>query len=201
MEINAFTAGVIPGGLKNQTDIKLLICYLLWAIKTPIQLDLAVEALTSEGLVNYFEANEAFNNQINQENIKVADKKNDVSLYTVTEKGAEIAKTLERDLPLSVREKAVRAAMRLMAMQKREEGTEVLITKVSDGYQVTCKILDINSDLLSTTLFVPDISHAELVKKQFLNDPTLLYTGILNILLGNLDALKNLEPSPNNDLF
>ena len=50
----AFTAGVKPGGLTDDTQIRILLCYL---IKTagPLTRDTLQGALLQEQLVNYFE--------------------------------------------------------------------------------------------------------------------------------------------------
>ena len=36
MTYDAFSAGVELGGLRNQNDIKILICYLIYSINAPI---------------------------------------------------------------------------------------------------------------------------------------------------------------------
>ena len=50
----AFTGGVKPGGLTSNTEIRILLCYL---IKTagPVTRDAMQGALLQEELVNYFE--------------------------------------------------------------------------------------------------------------------------------------------------
>ncbi|MBQ4100872.1 MAG: DUF4364 family protein, partial [Oscillospiraceae bacterium] len=99
------------------------------------------------------------------------------------------------------REKTVKATLRFLHRRRRLEENKVEIKEAENGYIVTCRILDKTDDLLSMQMLVPNMAHAELVKKQFLNDPILLYTGVLNILTDNLSALRNIKPSPNNDLF
>ena len=36
MQFDAFTGGVEPGGLRSQSDIRLLICYMLASVQEPL---------------------------------------------------------------------------------------------------------------------------------------------------------------------
>ena len=101
MEMDAFTAGVEPGGLNSTKDIKILCCYLLNYVNKPVQHEQLVEALTVSGLVNYFEVASAISELLLLGNII-----QDENGYTISRSGIEIANTLGSDLPLSVREKA-----------------------------------------------------------------------------------------------
>ena len=56
---NTFNEGVSPGGLRSTTQIKLLIEYLASALDEPLTKDVAVEALTTHMLANYFETVQA----------------------------------------------------------------------------------------------------------------------------------------------
>ena len=58
-EFNAFSAGVEPGGLRNRTEIKILITFIVSRLKEPIKDVAMLEALQIHGLANYFEATQA----------------------------------------------------------------------------------------------------------------------------------------------
>ncbi|HCC34969.1 MAG TPA: DUF4364 domain-containing protein, partial [Ruminococcaceae bacterium] len=51
---DTFTEGVLPGGLRNTSEIKLLICYILRNVNQPILDDDLKNMLQYEGLANYF---------------------------------------------------------------------------------------------------------------------------------------------------
>ena len=69
MEVDAFTAGVEPGGLNSTRDIKILCCYLLNYVNQPVQHEQLVEALTVTGLVNYFEVASAISELLMMGNV------------------------------------------------------------------------------------------------------------------------------------
>ena len=55
LDLNAFTAGVEPGGLTHGYEIKILVCYLLEQIGTGMTFTQISDALLHRSLVNYFE--------------------------------------------------------------------------------------------------------------------------------------------------
>ena len=92
----AFTAGVKPGGLTDDTQIRILLCYL---IKTagPLTRDTLQGALLQEQLVNYFEFADALAEVQKQGLVTCTDEQ-----YSITGKGASVASTLAHDLPRTV---------------------------------------------------------------------------------------------------
>ena len=70
------------------------------------------------------------------------------------------------------------------------------VKRVQDGYLMTLTIADVGSDLLSMTILLPDEQSCDLVKRRFLNDPVVIYKGVVALLTGsyeNVGAL--LEPA------
>ena len=65
----AFTAGVKPGGLTDDTQIRILLCYL---VKTagPLTRDTLQGALLQEQLVNYFEFADAVDHSMIGDNYR-----------------------------------------------------------------------------------------------------------------------------------
>lgn len=53
---DVFHAGVEPGGLTADYEIKTLICYILRAVGQPVPVSAVIEAFVTEGIGNYFEA-------------------------------------------------------------------------------------------------------------------------------------------------
>ena len=53
-EFNAFDAGVSLGGLRNKTQIRILIAFLVKSVKDPLSESMAIEAVQAHGLANYF---------------------------------------------------------------------------------------------------------------------------------------------------
>ena len=55
MSYNAFVGGIQPGGLTNDFEVKILVCYLMDKLGTPMSFDQLNEILLGTGFVNYFE--------------------------------------------------------------------------------------------------------------------------------------------------
>lgn len=178
--LDEFIDGVAPGGLREKNDIKLLICYILSGIDNSLSKDDIISILKDNDLANYFEASDAFSDLISKKLIYTDSKDN--SLYTVTDEGKMIAKQLDVSLPISVREKALKAALNTLARTKIRKENTVKIEKNDFGYFVNCNISGGNIDLMALKLYVPDIMQANMVKENFHKDPELVYSSMLAIL-------------------
>ena len=64
MEFDALTGGVEPGGLRNKSDIRLLICYLLSSIDAPLSKQDIVQIMQENGLANYFEVMDSLSEMV-----------------------------------------------------------------------------------------------------------------------------------------
>jgi DNA-binding PadR family transcriptional regulator len=181
---DAFTGGVEPGGLWNQNDIRILICYVLTSVKAPLSGEDLGNILQGKALANYFEVSDALASLVKQGNVAVTEK----GYYQITENGREIADNLDATLPLSVRDKALEAAVSLLARAKTERENKVEIEKTKEGYQVSCHISGGEMDLMRIDLYVPEEAQAEMVKKNFHRDPG----GMYRLLLAALTEDKGL---------
>ncbi len=170
------------GGLQDKTDIKILICYLLSSVGKPMQFSQLCDVLQQDGLVNYFDLTSAYGELQESGHIR-----SEGGAVQVTALGEEAGSSFARKLPLSVREKAVGTAVRLLARAERDAENPCEIEAApGGGYHVTCRILDDGATLLSVTVWVADESQAACIREQFRRDPTLCYTGMLALLTGDL---------------
>ncbi|AVQ94809.1 DUF4364 family protein [Ethanoligenens harbinense] len=193
VENGAFGGGVDPGGLRDADDVKILICYLLKNLKQPLPLQTLAEALQQDGLVNYFTLADALHALLLSGHVDQVEQDGEKA-YKATRLGAGTADMFERRLPLSVREKAVRAGVRLLARQKRDAENKVEITPSGAGFAVRCTVLDGEDTLLSISLLVPDRAQAEAVRQQFLHDPATVYRGAVALMTGDIDAVGGMLP-------
>ena len=69
MKFDAFSAGVLPGGLRDKQEIKILICYLFNNFSQAMSKSDVAGILQSCGLVNYFETSQAFEEMVSAHNI------------------------------------------------------------------------------------------------------------------------------------
>lgn len=188
MNFDAFTAGVEPGGLRSQSDIRLLICYLLASVKEPLSKDDIVMVLQDNGLANYFEAASALADVLDKNN--AATLPNNPDLCVANQTTMEISRQLDSTLPPSVRDRAVNGALALLSRAKRERENKVEINKSGDGYNVTCHISGGSRDMMTITLYTPDLYQARAVKKNFHRNPELVYQAMMSLMTGNKDYLE-----------
>ena len=196
MEYDVFTDGIVPGSLRYREDIGILICVMLDSIKKPFLKDDLVEIIQENALANYFETIAAISDLIEAGNIEYTGEKNDH--LKITKNGKLVSHQLNTSLSLSVRQKAVRSILSLMERRKVEQENPVTIQKAEGGgYNVTFRITDGMRDLMSLTLFVPDIAEANAVKNTFHKNPQRLYSIVLAGVIGEPDmiaeALKGLK--------
>ena len=181
-EYAKMAAGLEPGVLISTDEIRILICYLFKNLKDPISFELLSEVLLENPVANYFEFSSTFRSLVESGHIQVWGEKDGVELYEGTPLAGKIADELQRAVPRSVRDRVVASALSLQAKTKRERENKAEILKVEDGYTVHCRILDIGTDLLEFTLFVPDMQQAQIVRERFLEDPQTVYLGLLEHL-------------------
>ncbi|MCI2047984.1 MAG: DUF4364 family protein [Faecalibacterium sp.] len=180
---DAFTAGVKPGGLTNSTQIRLLLCYLI-RCAAPLTREEIETALLGEQLVNYFEIGSALED-LEQRGLAECKEK----VYTITEKGARVAAELENDLPRSVRESAIAAAVRAQVWNRKSAEYGAEIRETPQGYSICCSIRGIAPEDFSLQLLMPDQLTAELVKKRFILRGSDIYSLLLT-------KLTDPEPKP-----
>lgn len=187
---DAFTGGIEPGGLRTKNEIRILICYLLASVNAPLSKDDILSIIQDNGLANYFEVTDALSELTEHGNVMTSGENNE--LCTVSDKARMIAKQLDSALPPAVREKAVAAAINLLAKAKRERENKVEITRDERGYNVTCHISGGDMDLMNFTLHVPDSYQAQMVKKHFHDSPETVYRMLLALVTGNSDMAEGI---------
>ena len=188
MEFNAFTAGIEPGGLRNTDEIRILLCYLLSSVNAPLRKEDIIRILQETGLANYFETANALSELSAKGNIRI----DQDGLCRAEETAKLIAGQLDTMLPVSVRDRVVSAALNLLAMAKRERENKVEIEKTQQGYYVTCHVSGGEMELMSFSLYVPDLHQAKMVKHNFHRDPEGFYRSMLALSTGNRDIVNEL---------
>lgn len=188
MEFDAFTGGVAPGGLRSKSDIRILICYLLKSVDAPLSGEDIIRVMQEKALANYFEVNDALSALVSLGNIR----REEDGTYVLEPQGKSVADNLDVLLPLSVRDKAIAAAMSMLASAKIERENTVTTTRTDNGYNVSCHISGGDMELMNLTVYVPDLYQARVVKKNFHRDPQRIYSLLLAALTGDDELTKNI---------
>ena len=199
MDFDALTGGIEPGGLRTKNEIRLLICYLLAGIDAPLAKRDIVQIMQENKLANYFEVMDALAEMIETKTVDTTEKnqlEQPEDCVCCNETTRSIARQLDTALPLSVRDRAVTAALELLARAKRQHENQVDLIHTEHGYQVICHISGGKMELMAITLYVPDLRQAQLVKENFQKNPQRIYSILLSSLTDNHIILKELLTDP-----
>lgn len=194
MAFDTFDEGINLGGMRSKNEIKTLICYLYNSVKENIDKGIIIQAILKQGLANYFETSSAFDDLVMNGNLIPADDEH--KTYSLTEKGAEIAKQLDRTVAYTIKEKAYACAVKLLAEKKKEIENRVNIFKNDNGFTVECSVSGGDMDLMKLNIYAPEMEQALILKKNFLDNPNKAYKVMLALLTKDKetvgDALEEL---------
>ena len=184
----AFSGGVKLGGVTSVTEIRILICYLLFASGGSLAKGEIEAALIGEELVNYFEYADALSSLEESAHITIEE-----DICTLTEKGNETAQSLSSTLPYSVRERAVNAALFAMQYNKKKRQNQVKVEKQADGtYFVNCSIADMQGTVFSVGILMPDRLTAYKVRDEFIEHGEAYFHTMLNVFTGNTSGASDI---------
>ncbi len=186
MDHDAFTDGVIPGGLLNSREIRILICYMLNSVDEPMPRKTVVDIIFSQGMANYFETEAAIDELVKLGNIHETED----DLLVITADGRSAAETLTTHIPFTLRERSVEAAIRLLTRRRRERENRVDIIPIDNGVMITCSIDRSEHPMMSFSLRVADRQQAELIKERFLDDPVTVYRLMIGLFTGEVQSRK-----------
>ena len=156
MENTTFCECIAPGGLREQPEIKLLICYLLKTLDKPLTRTQINEILQEYQIANYFEVNGAMSELVNG--------------------GQVISEIVDGDEVISITSKS------RITRDRIKKESKVDIEKLEHGYHVTFTILDVGTELLKITLYVADERQIEIVKNNFFNNAVGIYSNVISSL-------------------
>ena len=167
----------MPGGLTDDTQIRMLLCYLV-KVAGPVKRETMQGALLQEQLVNYFEFADALAEVEKQQLVTV----DEDGRYTITRRGTTVADTLAYDLPRTVRESAIRAVMQIRSWRHRAASNRAVVQEKDGQFSVVCSIADMGSDVFRMELAMPDKLTAEMIKNNFIAHGSDIFPKLLNAL-------------------
>ena len=183
-KLDAFPVDDTVGGIRSTEKIRIIICYILKNVDTPLTRDNIQSALYDNGIANYFEISQAIDNLIDVGAVELSD-----NCLVLNQKGEKIARDLNDELSLYIKNKAVRAINLTVIYEKRKKENDVSIVKVDDKkYRLDITLLSGQADaantdeLIKVSVFVTDSLQAETMKTTFLNNPVRLYEKIIEAL-------------------
>ncbi len=175
--------GVLPGGLHDNEQIKVLICYLLSDVSEGVTSDFMCGVLQKCGSANYFEASHSFAELVSGG--QIAEIKEGSNLYQLTDTGRYIVTNLADELPASVKESTLKNfKMYLHQYDVKQENSVKLISKQDRTY-IECMVNDGDNQLLSVKMYIPDAEQAILVRNVFYNNTDVVYQAIVALMTGD----------------
>ena len=180
MERDAITVNVSKGGLKNTTEIKILVLYLLMNINEPLPATQISHLLHMNGIANAFEISDAFAQL--SENSLIDEPVEFPGCFLINAKGRDAGQTLQSRVPFTVREKSLSIAKKMLERNRHIKETDITVEHTEDGVFITCAALENDKKVMSFTLQATDDEQVYRIKENFLDDPSTVYRTLIDIL-------------------
>lgn len=183
-KLDAFPVDENVSGLRSTEKIRIIICYILKNVESPLSRDNLQSALYDNGIANYFEISQAIDNLLDVGAVEIID-----NTLTLNSKGEQIARDLNDELSLFIKNKAIRAAKLTAVYERRKRENDVTVVKLDDKkYRLDITLLsglgdsEKTDELMKVSVFVTDSLQAETMKTTFLNNPVRLYEKVIEAL-------------------
>ncbi len=175
--------------LTDRDDVKVFILYLMNSIGYPLEYGVLHDISVQDSIITSFDFIEAYDELLATGNLTKTEE-NDVETVSITEKGKHVAETLNGKLLSSIKEKALKSALRLLSFKKR--GTKITseVSQLPHGkYEFKCSIKDKSGDLLDLRVTIDNPKQLDRTMYNFDSRPEFIYKGILALLAGEANYL------------
>lgn len=181
LRFDAFMANVKDGGLRSVSSIYMLVCYIVANMNKRVSAATIIEAVNDAMIANYFEISDAVNKLIKAGTINEDENK---MLYMDEQDVKEIS-LIEKDLPLTIRQRSIKACQKVIARESYKRENKVICEKVDGGYKLHLKVSDNTTDFMNLELFAVTDTQAELIKDKFISDPAAVYETLIDAIFNN----------------
>jgi len=180
--------------ITDKNDIKIFLLYLMDCLGYPLDYSTVSEIVILDGVVNYFDFAECFNELLDAGHIlkkPEKDKKGD-DVFFVSETGKIVARELQDRIARFIRDEGLKSALRYLSFEKR--GAEVEANYEPDEhetgkYMVHFIITEKKKELLNVTLRAESDHQAQKMVFNFKKRPEAIYRGMVSLLSGEVDYL------------
>ena len=176
--------------LTDKFEIKIFILFLLKNIKEPLEFSMINDIVIQDGYVNYFDFAICFAELLENGQILEQKRKEDSHPeYVITPAGEEAVSNVQMKLFTTVREKALRSALRLLAFYKTGNRISSDLEELPNGYMLSCKIEDKDKVLMNLQVFLTEKYYADKLRKNFDDRAENVYKGVLSLLSGDVNYI------------
>ncbi len=174
-------------GMSDPTDIKIFILFLLDNINYPLDYTTIHDIMVQNGYVGQFDFAECFS-KLKELGHILEEEQDGETYYMISDSGKMVASELQSNLLLSIREKSLKSAMRLLSFQKRKAHLLASVTEREDHrYVVHCEITEPGGTLFHMDLCVPSRLQAEAIRSRFEKEPETVYRSMMSVMSGDVD--------------
>ncbi|MBO5934417.1 MAG: DUF4364 family protein [Clostridia bacterium] len=191
-KLDAFPVDENVSGLRSTEKIRIIICYILKNVESPLSRDNLQSALYDNGIANYFEISQAIDNLLDVGAVEIIN-----NTLTLNSKGEQIARDLNDELSIFIKNKAIRAAKLTAVYERRKRENDISIVKLDDKkYRLDITLLsglgdsEKTDELMKVSVFVTDSLQAETMKTTFLNNPVRLYEKVIEALTEDSEFIE-----------
>ena len=181
LRFDAFMGNVKDGGLRSVTSIYILVSYLVSNLNGKVSRENLLEATNDTMLANYFEMSDAITKLLKSGTLK----ENEDGMLYMDQKDASEVELIEKDLPLTVRERCIKACQRIIARETYKRENKVSVEKCGNGYKALLRVSDKDSDFMKLELFAPTEEQALMLKEKFISDPVSVYETLIEAIFNN----------------
>lgn len=175
--------------LTDKFEIKVFILFLLKNIKEPLEFNTINDIVIQDGYVNYFDFAICFAELLESGQILELKQEGEKTFYVITPAGEEAVSNVEMRLFTTVREKALRSALRLLAFNKNGSRISSDLEEVHNGYILKCKIEDKEKVIMDLEVFLTEKYYADKLRQNFDDRAENVYKGVLSLLSGDVNYI------------
>jgi hypothetical protein len=177
------------GVLKNNTDVKIFILFLLNALRYPITQEELTDILIADGFVGEYDVAACFSELCEMGHIYHA-KVDGQETYMISATGIEASAGLEDSLFSVVRTRSLQTATRYLSLRRRGADVEAKVTRLEDGrYSVFCRASDKSGEIASFSLTIASQGEAERIRRHFIENPEAVVRGVTATATGEIAYL------------
>jgi len=181
LRFDAFMGGVKDGGLRSVSSISIMVSYIVANMNGKVTADVIIRAMDEGMLANHFEVADAISKLIESKTIIEAE---DGALSINGDIKASID-LIEKDLPYTVRERAMHLVQKIIAKETYRRENEVVIVNNGGTFTVNMRIASENLEFMKLSLYAPTIEQANTIKERFLTDPVKFYDTVIEAIFAN----------------
>lgn len=175
---------VRPGGLTEESDIRVLICFLLKTISSGLTRDQMDRIIWDDNRVSYFGYLAALDGLVQNGMLTLND-----GVYTVTPAGIEASGVLENALPRAIRDAVLARAIVVLHREQIQNENSAEVIGGENGVSVLCRSRDADRDLMRLEFAADNRDIAQALAAQFMRQPGAVYRAAFYALTDDWEGM------------